>query len=516
MTLVPVIAFIITMLKDLWIVKQKNPTILWEYTMPGDVAFFGLSAYVLGSLRKNETSRPYPNNGIWDKFLKEEYNLTLFNVGKEHPYSEYINNLKIPVQPNNGDKSPSFLLYNLPETNNEGIINGSYVNKNYMNKLKEKAMSWRWFIMLEKLCRSGKTRNLFELLCQVYGIYFTMLAGHGNPGSKNLNVAIHEMGREFKKDDSRANTDMALNSIVYLSKLLKKAKEDHCIQFYFVQIEWLYMNNVGVIMSRTGLKMEAIEKSSGSFVAKSGGLLTTDDFFGVIGRYRFTIKFLEVIFKNEEHCKIDDGIERCYYYYGHPVILKKDSLKIIEVGFGELERIQLDTEQEGVTAFAQLSEPLCVMVFIKYMESKDESYNPLLKEMCHNFQFHHTVAIGIDQYQFLKYPNSTFFVSEDTAGPDLVFIVQFKGPGENYIDVPVFIQAKLSVNIKPAKAIRTTDPNAFYAYQKKENELGTHISELMIMIDNDEAKHFFKQEELNILNVLKKCKAEYITFKEKM
>ncbi|CAJ0762259.1 6898_t:CDS:1, partial [Entrophospora sp. SA101] len=85
---------------------------------------------------------------IWDKFLKEEYNLTLFNVGKEHPYSEYINNLKIPVQPNNGDKSPSFLLYNLPETNNEGIINGSYVNKNYMNKLKEKAMSWRWFIML--------------------------------------------------------------------------------------------------------------------------------------------------------------------------------------------------------------------------------------------------------------------------------------------------------------------------------------------------------------------------------
>ncbi|CAJ0841503.1 2740_t:CDS:2, partial [Entrophospora sp. SA101] len=126
--------------------------------------------------------------------------------------------------------------------------------------------------------------------------------------------------------------------------------------------------------------------------------------------------------------------------------------------------------------------------------------------LCENF--------GLDQ--FLKYPNSTFFVSEDTAGPDLVFIVQFKGPGENYIDVPVFIQAKLSVNIKPAKAIRTTDPNAFYAYQKKENELGTHISELMIMIDNDEAKHFFKQEELNILNVLKKCKAEYITFKEKM
>ncbi|CAJ0764950.1 19904_t:CDS:2, partial [Entrophospora sp. SA101] len=89
--------------------------------------------------------------------------------------------------------------------------------------------------------------------------------------------------------------------------------------------------------------------------------------------------------------------------------------------------------------------------------------------------------------QFPESPNSTFFVPEDTA-----------------------------VNIKPEKAIRTTDPNAFYAYQKKENELGTHISELMIMIDNDEAKHFFKQEELNILNVLKKCKAEYITFKEKM
>ncbi|CAJ0645750.1 16615_t:CDS:2 [Entrophospora sp. SA101] len=72
-----------------------------------------------------------------------EYNLTLFNVGKEHPYSEYINKLKIPVQPNNGDKSPSFLLHNLPEANNEGIINGGYVNKNYMNMLKEKAMSWK-------------------------------------------------------------------------------------------------------------------------------------------------------------------------------------------------------------------------------------------------------------------------------------------------------------------------------------------------------------------------------------
>nr|CAG8623531.1 14929_t:CDS:2 [Entrophospora candida] len=125
---------------------------------------------------------------------------------------------------------------------------------------------------------------------------------------------------------------------------------------------------------------------------------------------------------------------------------------------------------------------------------------------------------GLDQ--FLEFPNSTFFVPEDTA-----------------------------VNIKPEKAIRTTDPNAFYAYQKKENELvkkaknngtfwirilvaypakiqqksywrsidnrctGTHVSELMIIIDN-EAKHFFKQEELNILNALKKHKAEYITFRE--
>ena len=77
--------------------------------------------------------------------MKEEYNLTLFNVGKEHPYSEYINDLKIP---NNGDKSPSFLLHNLSEANNEGMINGGYVNKNYMNKLKEKAMNRSWFIML--------------------------------------------------------------------------------------------------------------------------------------------------------------------------------------------------------------------------------------------------------------------------------------------------------------------------------------------------------------------------------
>ncbi len=185
----------------------------------------------------------------------------------------------------------------------------------------------------------------------------------------------------------------------------------------------------------------------------------------------------------------------------------------------------MDTEQ-GVTAFAQLSEPLCVMAFIKYMESKDESYNPLLKEMCHNFQFpshcgrlfeiflikpltqmfnesiltnNNIVknAINIDQCpeilfypvtiarpdhkiilceqsnesfgldQFFESPNSTFFVPEGTAGPDLVFIVQFKGPDGNYIDVPVFVQAKLSVNIKPAKVIRMTDPNAFYAYQKK-------------------------------------------------
>ncbi|CAJ0902994.1 22642_t:CDS:2 [Entrophospora sp. SA101] len=511
-------------------------------------------------------------------FGKEEYNLTLFNVGKEHPYSEYINKLKIPVQPNNGDKSPSFLLHNLPEANNEGIINGGYVNKNYMNMLKEKAM--------KKLCRSGKTRSLFELLCQVYGIYFTMLAGHDNPGPKDLNVAIHEMGREFQKDDPRANTDMALKvyslcigSLPLYTILLRS-------------IEWLYMNNVSVIMSGTGLKVEAIEKSS-------------------------------VILKNEEHCTIDDGIERWLHLTKQYIITSLEK---------KIEKLK------GVTAFAQLSEPLCVMAFIKYMESKDKSYNPLLKEMCHNFQFpshcgrlfeiflikpltqmfNESIlsnngivkkAIGIDQCpevfsypitivrpdykiilceqgdedfgldQFLESPNSTFFVPEDTAGPDLVFIVQFKGPDENYIDVPVFVQAKLSVNIKPAKAIRTTDPNAFYAYQKKENELGydepnftnepsvnqekrkkiieiidkkfkkarnngifwirilvaypakiqqksywrsidnrhtgMHISELMIIIDNDEAKHFFKQEELNILDALKKCKAEYITFKEK-
>nr|CAG8622340.1 2658_t:CDS:2 [Entrophospora candida] len=59
-----------------------------------------------------------------------------------------------------------------------------------------------------------------------------MLADHDNPGSKDLNVAIHEMGHEFKKDDPRANTDMALKYIYYalaaqlfiLSKLLKKVK----------------------------------------------------------------------------------------------------------------------------------------------------------------------------------------------------------------------------------------------------------------------------------------------------
>ncbi len=165
-------------------------------------------------------------------------------------------------------------------------------------------------------------------------------------------------------------------------------------------IEWIHMNNTCIIMSGTGLKVEAIEKSSGSLIAKPGGFLTTEDFFGVIGefknisemhcfiqnflplskeqlekifiimqgRYRFTIKFLEVIFKNEGHYTIDDGIERwlqltkqyitsslkksieklshdvdiwetmnnmviSYYYYGRPVILKKDSMKIIEVGF---------------------------------------------------------------------------------------------------------------------------------------------------------------------------------------
>ncbi|CAJ0754950.1 22118_t:CDS:2, partial [Entrophospora sp. SA101] len=445
----------------------------------------------------------------------------------EHPYSEYINKLKIPVQPNNGDKSPSFLLHNLPEANNEGIINGGYVNKNYMNMLKEKAMS------------------------------------HDNPGPKDLNVAIHEMGREFQKDDPRANTDMAL-------KILP--------------------SNIDI---------------------------GHDDFWVELS------KFLEVILKNEEHCTIDDGIERWLHLTKQYIITSLEK---------KIEKLK------GVTAFAQLSEPLCVMAFIKYMESKDKSYNPLLKEMCHNFQFpshcgrlfeiflikpltqmfNESIlsnngivkkAIGIDQCpevfsypitivrpdykiilceqgdedfgldQFLESPNSTFFVPEDTAGPDLVFIVQFKGPDENYIDVPVFVQAKLSVNIKPAKAIRTTDPNAFYAYQKKENELGydepnftnepsvnqekrkkiieiidkkfkkarnngifwirilvaypakiqqksywrsidnrhtgMHISELMIIIDNDEAKHFFKQEELNILDALKKCKAEYITFKEK-
>ncbi|CAH1771419.1 13821_t:CDS:2, partial [Entrophospora sp. SA101] len=85
------------------------------------------------------------------------------------------------------------------------------------------------------------------------------------------------------------------------------------------------------------------------------------------------------------------------------------------------------------------------------------------------------------------------------------------------------------------KAIRTTDPNAFYAYQKKENELGydepnftnepsvnqEKRKKIIEIIDKkfkkarNNAKHFFKQEELNILDALKKCKAEYITFKEK-
>ncbi|CAJ0848438.1 8050_t:CDS:2, partial [Entrophospora sp. SA101] len=399
----------------------------------------------------------------------------------EHPYSEYINKLKIPVQPNNGDKSPSFLLHNLPEANNEGIINGGYVNKNYMNMLKEKAMS------------------------------------HDNPGPKDLNVAIHEMGREFQKDDPRANTDMAL-------KILP--------------------SNIDI---------------------------GHDDFWVELS------KFLEVILKNEEHCTIDDGIERWLHLTKQYIItsLEKkieklshnidiwetDSLKIIEVGFGELKSIQLNTDilsNNGIVKKA-IGIDQCPEVFSYPITIVRPDYKIILCEQGDE-------DFGLDQ--FLESPNSTFFVPEDTAGPDLVFIVQFKGPDENYIDVPVFVQAKLSVNIKPAKAIRTTDPNAFYAYQKKENELGydepnftnepsvnqekrkkiieiidkkfkkarnngifwirilvaypakiqqksywrsidnrhtgMHISELMIIIDNDEAKHFFKQEELNILDALKK------------
>ncbi|CAJ0842806.1 15194_t:CDS:2 [Entrophospora sp. SA101] len=55
---------------------------------------------------------------------------------------------------------------------------------------------------------------------------------------------------------------------------------------------------------------------------------------------------------------------------------------------------------------------------------------------------------GLDQ--FPESPNSTFFVPEDTAGPDLVFIVQFKGPGENYIDYSV----KKLQRLKKRKGLR--------------------------------------------------------------
>ncbi|CAJ0645748.1 16614_t:CDS:2 [Entrophospora sp. SA101] len=133
-----------------------------------------------------------------------------------------------------------------------------------------------------------------------------MLAGHDNPGPKDLNVAIHEMGREFQKDDPRANTDMAL-------KILP--------------------SNIDI---------------------------GHDDFWVELS------KFLEVILKNEEHCTIDDGIERWLHLTKQYIItsLEKkieklshnidiwetDSLKIIEVGFGELKSIQLNTEFDNAVS----------------------------------------------------------------------------------------------------------------------------------------------------------------------
>lgn len=73
--------------------------------------------------------------------------------------------------------------------------------------------------------------------------------------------------------------------------------------------------------------------------------------------------------------------------------------------------------------------------------------------------------MATEKYKLLDYlkedsrTRSPFFAPENTAGPDLVFFVEFKDGRK----IPVIVQVKLRNAIKVvAQAIATTDPRLFY------------------------------------------------------
>ncbi|CAG8810590.1 31047_t:CDS:2, partial [Racocetra persica] len=179
-------------------------------------------------------------NECWSKSKNDLTKLELENFTfTNHIFAENINIAKIPTI----KKKSMFILHSLPDFDNDQLIIEGYVQKEKLLELRNKVMNNSWFFLIGT-SGSGKTRSLFELFCQIYGIYFTINAENGlkmNLGSKDLDIAINEL-ENYLTINHEKNTRVALRftRAMILGRLfiLNKLLEIHS---NFTPKQWLLM-----------------------------------------------------------------------------------------------------------------------------------------------------------------------------------------------------------------------------------------------------------------------------------
>ena len=175
------------------------------------------------------------------------YGLGTLTVDENHPFRDTINAQRIPVIHDN--QQPWFVLHDLPERNGVG-----YVTRKKLEQLVEKVDNKGWVILLGT-SGAGKTRSVFELLCDRFGVYLTPIPPQQNVmnlGSRDLYTAIDKIDRQKNRNRPIWNSDMALTMtravlagrLFVLHKLLALRNDK------FTPKMWLHMQVVPGILKK--------------------------------------------------------------------------------------------------------------------------------------------------------------------------------------------------------------------------------------------------------------------------
>ncbi|KAJ7279679.1 hypothetical protein C8J57DRAFT_1303945 [Mycena rebaudengoi] len=112
------------------------------------------------------------------KVVSGERTLQLWSPKGNDEYTDFLRNLKIPIDP---DKKPDMLLYDL---------GGLRDDPDFRDRLRNLFEGTHKHKFLLNTSGSGKTRLVFEGLCQYWGLYFTALKDTSDHGSMDLQTII--------------------------------------------------------------------------------------------------------------------------------------------------------------------------------------------------------------------------------------------------------------------------------------------------------------------------------------